>query len=48
MPVYPGALNIQLDVGHLGEVHRRYNIYVKPIKEIDLHPQPLSQEWRAK
>lgn len=41
-------INIQLDAGHLGEARRHYLIYVKRMKEIDVRPQPLSQEWRRK
>ena len=41
-------VNIQLEAGHLGEERRHYDMYVKRMKEIDVHPQPLSEEWRRK
>lgn len=37
-------VNLQLDAGHLGEARRHYDIYVKRMKEIDVHPQPLPEE----
>ena len=41
-------VDIQLDAGHLGEARRHYRIYVQRMKEIDVHPQPLSQEQRRR
>ena len=41
-------VNMQLDAGHLGEARRHYDIYVKRMKEIDVHPQQLSQERRRR
>jgi DNA-binding SARP family transcriptional activator len=41
-------VNIQLDAGHLGEARRHYDIYVKRMKEIEIHPQPLFRERRRK
>lgn len=41
-------VDIQLDAGHLGEARRHYEIYVKRMREIEVHPQPLSQERRRK
>ncbi len=37
-------VNIQLDAGHLGEARRHYHTYMKRMKEIDVHPQPLSHK----
>ena len=41
-------VNTQLDAGHLGEARRHYNIYVKRMKEIDVHPQPLFRQRHKK
>jgi DNA-binding SARP family transcriptional activator len=37
-------VNMQLDAGHLGEARRHYDIYVKRMKEIEVHPQPFFQK----
>lgn len=41
-------VSMQLDVGHLSKARRQYHTYVQRMKEIHVHPSPLSQERRRK
>jgi DNA-binding SARP family transcriptional activator len=41
-------VNTQLDAGHLGAARRHYDIYVKRMKEIDVHPQPFVRKRHKK
>ncbi|MEO7196833.1 MAG: BTAD domain-containing putative transcriptional regulator [Pseudonocardiaceae bacterium] len=34
-------VDMQLDVGHLSEARRQYDVYVQRMKEIEVHPHPL-------